>query len=132
MKNGCFSSSKKMKHIKAKFFFIKDKVDDGKMQVIDCPTKNMWADMSTKPLQEAAFKKMRAELMNCSVNYEENEEEEMSSTAGPLTVRGSSPFQTLQECVGNMVKLRRVTDRPIGVSRILKQAEPTVQRKSGE
>ena len=105
MKNGRFSSTKKTKHIKAKFFFIKDKVDEGEMQVIDCPTKTMWAEMLTKPLQGAAFKKMRAELMNCSVNYKENKEEEMSSTAGPLTGRGSSPFQASQECVGNNVKL---------------------------
>jgi hypothetical protein len=29
MKNGRFSSGKKTKHFKAKFFFIKDKVDEG-------------------------------------------------------------------------------------------------------
>ncbi len=87
MKSGHFLSSKKTMHIKAKFFFIKDKVDDGEMQVIDCSTKNMWAVMLTKPLQGAAFKKMRAEVMNCSVNYEEKEEEEMSSTTGLLTGR---------------------------------------------
>jgi hypothetical protein len=77
MKNGRFSNGKKTKHIKTKFFFIKDNVDDGEMQVIDRPTKNMWADVLTKPLQGVAFKKMRAELMNCSVNYKENKEEEM-------------------------------------------------------
>ena len=47
MKYGRFLSGKIIKHIKAKFFFIKDKVDDGEMQVIDCPTENMWADIST-------------------------------------------------------------------------------------
>ncbi len=31
VKNRCFLSGKKTKHIKAKFFFIKDKVDDGEM-----------------------------------------------------------------------------------------------------
>jgi hypothetical protein len=31
MKNGRFSSGKKTKPIKAKFFFIKDRVDDGEM-----------------------------------------------------------------------------------------------------
>ncbi len=93
------------KLIKAKFFFIKDKVDEGEMQVIDCPTKTMWADVLTKPLQGVAFKKMRAELMNCSVDYEENKEKEISSTTESLTGRGSSPFQTPQECVGNNVKL---------------------------
>jgi hypothetical protein len=66
MKNGWFLSGKKTKHIKAKFFFIKDRVDDGEMQIINCPTGNMWADILTKPLQGAGFKKMRAQLMNCS------------------------------------------------------------------
>ena len=67
MKNGCFTSGKKTKHIKAKFFFIKDKVDEGEMRILDCPTEQMWADVLTKPLQGMAFKHMRAELMNCSV-----------------------------------------------------------------
>ena len=58
MKNGRFSSGKKMKHIKAKFFFIKDKVDEGEIQILDCPTKQMWADVLTKPMQGMAFKRM--------------------------------------------------------------------------
>ena len=71
IKNGKMSSGKKTKHIKAKFFFIKDRVDDGEIKVIDCPTEEMWADVMTKPLQGTAFRVMRAELMNCPVNYED-------------------------------------------------------------
>jgi hypothetical protein len=41
IKNGNFSSRKKTKHIKAKFFFIKDKVDSGEIRVIDCPAEEM-------------------------------------------------------------------------------------------
>ena len=76
MKNGRFSSGKKTKHIKVKFFFIKDKMDVGEIQVINCSTENMWADVLAKPLQGMAFKRMQAELMNCSVDYEEDEERE--------------------------------------------------------
>ena len=47
--NDKFSSSKKTKHIKAKFFFIKDKVDSGEIKVKDCPTEDMWADIQSKP-----------------------------------------------------------------------------------
>ncbi len=61
IKNGKMSSSKKTKHIKAKFFFIKDRVDDREMRVIDCPTKKMRANIMAKPLQETAFRVMRAE-----------------------------------------------------------------------
>ena len=41
IKNGRLLSGKKTKHIKAKFFFIKDRVDNGKIKVIDCPTEEM-------------------------------------------------------------------------------------------
>jgi hypothetical protein len=58
MKNGIFLSRKKTKHIKAKFFFINDKVDEGEVRVIDCPTEEMWADMLPKPLQGMTFRKM--------------------------------------------------------------------------
>jgi hypothetical protein len=82
MKNGQLSSEKKTKHIKAKFFYVKDKVDDGDMQVIDCLTEEMWADILIKPLQGMVFKKMRAQLMNCAIEYKENEIRETSSTSG--------------------------------------------------
>ncbi len=64
IENGGMSSGKRTKHIKAKFFFIKNRVDKGVIKVMDCPTKEMWADMLTKPLQGMAFQTMRAELMN--------------------------------------------------------------------
>jgi hypothetical protein len=68
IKNGKMSCKKKMKQIKAKFFFIKDRIDDGEIRVLDCPTKEMWADIMTKLLQGTAFQIMKAELMNCPVN----------------------------------------------------------------
>jgi hypothetical protein len=55
IKNGRMSSGKKTKHIKAKFFFIKDRIDCGEIKVIDCPSEEMWADVLTKPLQRMAF-----------------------------------------------------------------------------
>ncbi len=58
MKNGQFSSRKKTKHIKVKFFFIKDKKDKGGVRVIDCPAEEMWEDILTKPLQGMSFWKM--------------------------------------------------------------------------
>ncbi len=110
IKNGKMSSGKKTKHIKAKFFYIKDRLDDGEIRVIDCPTEAMWADIMTKPLQGTAFCVMRAELMNCPVNYEDSSEEEATETKKTLPISAlrtvtwksdvSSPFKTLQECVG--------------------------------
>jgi hypothetical protein len=39
MKNGQFSSRKKIKHIRAKFYFIKDRIDSGDIRVVHCPTE---------------------------------------------------------------------------------------------
>ncbi len=71
IKNGRMSCRKKTKHIKAKFFFIKDRVDRGEIKVMDCPTKEMWADVLTKPLQGMAFQTMQAEDINCPVNHKD-------------------------------------------------------------
>jgi hypothetical protein len=89
------STGKKTKHIKAKLFFIKDRIDDGKIRVLDCPAEEMWADIMTKLLQGTAFRVMQAELMNCPVKYEDPE---------VMTVTWKSevaaPFKAPQECVG--------------------------------
>ncbi len=113
IKNGRMSSSKKTKHIKAKFFFIKDRVDDGEIKVIDCPTEEMWVDILTKPLQEMTFRTMRAILMNCPVNYEEAEERTtikkmIKTNANCIPMKktvswkppGAGASHTPQECVG--------------------------------
>ena len=70
-KNGHFLSQKRTKHINAKFFFIKDRIDGGELKIMDCPTESMWADVLTKPLQRMAFKQNHARLMNCLVEYDE-------------------------------------------------------------
>ncbi len=94
IKNGRISSGKRTKHIKAKFFFIKDRVDKGEIKVMDCPTKVMWADVLTKPLQGMVFQTMRAEIMNCPVNYEDpaedTEEQERKATKYGLKGRSRS------------------------------------------
>jgi hypothetical protein len=95
------------------FFFIKDRVDDGEIKVIDCPKEEMWVDILTKPLQGMAFRTMRAILMNCPVNYEEAEERTMikktiKTNANCIPTKkmvswkppGAGASHTLQECVG--------------------------------
>jgi len=126
IKNGKMSSGKKTKHIKAKFFFIKDIVNDGEVKVLDCPLEEMWADIMTKPMQGTEFREMRAELMNRDVNYEDPpEEEESESVLRPKMVSWksivSTTFKTPQECVGqnrNPGVLRRSDTRnPRGIPR---------------
>ena len=63
-----------MKHIKAKYFLIKDYYDAGEIDVKFCPTEEMWADMLTKPLQGQKFRDMRVFLQNCAKNYDDDME----------------------------------------------------------
>ena len=50
------SSSKRTKHIKVKYYFVKDKVDQGELTIKHCPTEQMWMDINTKPKQGAVFR----------------------------------------------------------------------------
>ena len=131
------SSGKKTKHIKAKFFFIKDRVDNGKIRVNDCPAEEMWADIMTKPLQGTAFRVMRAELMNCPINYEDPEEDKRNpieerpiSAAKMVTWKHAiaAPFKAPQECVEqNRISARKpATDRRAG-----RASRPHVTTSSG-
>ena len=74
MKNGRLLSGKKTKHIRAKFFFINDRINDGEMIVVNCPTEGMWADILMKLLQGKAFRVIRSTLMNCDKDYFGEEE----------------------------------------------------------
>jgi hypothetical protein len=96
MMNGRFCSGKRTKHIKAKLFFIKDRIDDGEIRVVHCPTKEMWADVLTKPLQARAFREMCAKLMNCNVDYEEEKgafEESMAQAKEERTKQGKASIK---------------------------------------
>ena len=69
------SSSKRTKHIHHRYFLIKDKVDRGDLEIRHAPTEEMWSDVLTKPLQGMLFKRMRAQLMNVDVNYDDKIEQ---------------------------------------------------------
>ncbi len=111
IKNRRMSSGKCTKHIKEKLVFIKDRVDDREIKVLNCPTQHkMLADVMTKPLQGMAFKMMRTELMNCPVNCEDPEvETDKDRTKIPVTAQKTvtwksvvaTPFKAPQECLGH-------------------------------
>jgi histone deacetylase 1/2 len=52
------------KHIKIRNFFVKEHVDEGEVAVMHKPTREMVADLETKPLQGAMFKSHRDTLIN--------------------------------------------------------------------
>ena len=63
-KNGKASSGKRTRHINIRYFFIKDRIDKGEVEVVFCPTEEMVGDFFTKPLQGAKFRKFRKIIMN--------------------------------------------------------------------
>jgi len=62
-KNGRKSAGQKSRHINIRYFFIKDKVQNGELNILHCPTAKMIADFFTKPLQGALFKLFRDIIM---------------------------------------------------------------------
>ena len=62
-KNGKASSGKRTKHLNVRYFFIKDRSDNGELKIEYCPTDDMVADYFTKPLQGNKFIKFRKEIM---------------------------------------------------------------------
>ncbi len=70
--NGSLSSSKRTKHIKARYYFIKDKIGEGEVDVRYCPTTEMWSDVLKKPKHGTPFKKDQAMLMNVPISYDDD------------------------------------------------------------
>jgi len=92
----------------------------------------MWANILTKPLQGTAFRQMHAKLMNCKVNYEEDEvafeqsiaQANLARKVIPATgrVTKGGPTQMLQECVGGSqcTRKKQTRDRQsVGMCRVL-------------
>ena len=59
-RNSCTGNSR---HIDIRYFFVKDRIDQGNLTVEYCPTEQMLADFFTKPLQGSTFQKFRAQIM---------------------------------------------------------------------
>jgi hypothetical protein len=57
------STSQRTKHIATRYFFIKDRVDQGEIQLVHMGTRDMIADFFTKPLQGEFFRSMRDKIM---------------------------------------------------------------------
>jgi hypothetical protein len=69
--NGKASSSKRTKHIKVKYFYVKDKIDQGEIVAEHCPTEQMWTDINTKPKQGTVFREFRAQVMGIEPKYKD-------------------------------------------------------------
>ncbi len=65
---GKTSSSKRTKHIKMWYFFMKDKVESGDIKLEYKLTEDMWIDVNTKLKQGQAFQIDCSHIMNCPIN----------------------------------------------------------------
>ncbi len=70
--NGKASSSKQTKHIKVKYFYVKDKIDQGKIVVEQCPNGQMWTGINTKPKQGTIFQVFRGHVMAIPTDYNDS------------------------------------------------------------
>ena len=57
------SNSDRTRHIGIRYFFIKQYLEDGTMRIEHCPTKEMLADILTKPLVGEQFRILRDMLL---------------------------------------------------------------------
>jgi hypothetical protein len=62
-KNGKDSSSKRMKHINIRYFFITNRASKEEVLVVWFPTGDMVGNYATKPLQGVLFRKFRDQIM---------------------------------------------------------------------
>ena len=63
------SSSDKSKHMKVRYFYIKEKVDDTIINIQYRDTERMWVDLLTKALtNKKKFADCRSIIMNCQPN----------------------------------------------------------------
>jgi hypothetical protein len=55
----------KTKHIEVRYHFLRDNVEKGKIALIHVPTHDQLADISTKPLDQETFTRLREKLGDC-------------------------------------------------------------------
>jgi hypothetical protein len=94
-KNGKQSSSKQTKHIRVRYFFIKDRVTNEDLPINHCPTADMAGDHFTKPLQGTLFRKFRAEIQGIPIDASD------AHLGWEHEPKGEAPVKSPQECGGS-------------------------------
>ena len=61
--NRVLSRRRKSRHVDIRFFFLKDRVDRGEIDIVYCGTDEMSADYLTKPLQGEKFRRHRRTIL---------------------------------------------------------------------
>ena len=61
------STLDRTRHVAIRYYWVKDRVDAGEVEVVYCPTDDMIADILTKPLVGELFITLRDALLNWSI-----------------------------------------------------------------
>ena len=77
------------RHTNIRYFFVKDRIDDGEVRVEYCPTGLMLADFFTKPLVGSKFKEFRDYIMGWRDIFE--------------LMKKHNDLDGIKECVGNQI-----------------------------
>jgi hypothetical protein len=132
--NGRSSSSKLTKLIEHRYFLIKDKIFRGDVEIKHAPTEEMWSDLLTKPQQGMLFKRQRAELMNCEVNYDDKlEQKNTHPKLLPEVVESISTESVELLAKSGVTSVLRTSDNPTYVpasERVTFKKQPQAHRRS--
>jgi hypothetical protein len=131
-KYGRVSSSKQTKHIKAKYFLIKEYYESGEIDLRYCLTDVMWADVLTKPLQGQKFRDMQAFLQNCPGDYDDYIKLNTDQLARKSMNQQVKTVASSRKCVDGHAKLRakQQTQNRANHEGIHKQRAPHVCHES--
>jgi len=108
---------KRTKHIKVKYFLIKDKVDQEEITIKHCPTEQMWTDINTQPKQGTVFRVFRRHVMGILADYNDASFATRCIFRSPnwvpepvsmLPIPKDRVAAQVQECVGEGVTYKEV------------------------
>jgi hypothetical protein len=99
--NGKRLSTQRTRHLNIKFFYVTDQIEKGWLKVKHCGTKDMVADIFTKPLSGEQFRKLRAKIMNCA--------EDLEPEIMPLTPGGDDAQECVERHEGKSGKKKKKT-----------------------
>ena len=98
--NGIFlSSTQRTKHLKSRYFYVKDRVDNKEIEIVWCPTDKVVSDYLTKPLTGEKFYYFRLKIMNMK--------ELKMETLGPKEPKSTSLSQVGSKAERAVSRLRK-------------------------